>query len=75
MNFLLVDAVWRILDVYPRSRIRIRIKELRIFSPKLFLSSRKNYLGCSSRFPDSDIFSLPDPGVKKRQIPDPDPQH
>ncbi len=35
---------------YSRSRILIRIKELKYFSPqKLFLSSRAKYLGCSSR--------------------------
>jgi hypothetical protein len=59
----------RILDptsFHPGSRIRI--KEFKYFNlKKWFLSSRKYDPGCSSRIPDS--------GVKKHQIPDPDPQH
>jgi hypothetical protein len=56
------------------SRIRIRIKNLNIFdSKKLFLSSRKNYLGCSSRIrifshPGSRIRN-PDARVKKEPYP------
>jgi hypothetical protein len=73
-----LKAVLRIRDVSPESeffhtgswiqgqqdsgsRIRIRIKEF--LGLKLFLSSRKNYLECSSRIPDLD-FSLPDPDKK-----------
>ncbi len=71
----------RILDPgsrIKRSRIRSRIKEFKYFYPNnLFLSSRKNVLGCSSW--------TPDPGVKKHRIQgskstgsrilDPNPQH
>ncbi len=49
-----------------RSRIRIRITEFKYFWPeKLFLSSRKNYPGCSSLIPDpGSRFShlAPNPG-------------
>ncbi len=38
------------------SRIQIRIKEFKYLPKKLFLSSRKNDLGCSSRIPDLDFF-------------------
>ena len=67
---------------------RFRIKEFMYFNPKKwFLSSRKYYLGCSSRIripdTDPDFFThsgIPDPGVKKTQdpgsrTPDLDPQH
>jgi hypothetical protein len=64
------------------SSVPICIKEFKsIFNPKkeLFLSSRKNYLGCLSRIPNPDPdfcpSRIPDPrfrpGVKK--APDPDP--
>ncbi len=66
------QAVLRIRDVYPRSRIRI--KEFKYFNPKKwFLSSRKYDPGFSSRIripdPEPDFLPIPDPGVKK--APDP----
>jgi hypothetical protein len=36
---------------------------------KLFLSSRKNDLGCSCRIQDSNFSPIPDPGTKKHRIP------
>ncbi len=55
-----------------RSRIQIRIKEFKYLPKKLFLSSRKNYLGCSSRIPDLDFFPsrIPDLDFFPSQIPD-----
>jgi hypothetical protein len=48
-------------------------KNLSILTPKLFLSSRKYDPGCSSQIripdPDTDILSIPDPGVKKALDP------
>jgi hypothetical protein len=69
-----LGAVLRIRDIFfpgseffhPRSRIRIRGKEISIFNQKCVLSSQKynpGWPGRSSRIPD------PDPGVKKS--PDP----
>ncbi len=88
-NFSIPDPNFSIPD--PGSKIsRIRIKEFRFFWPKkLFLSSRKNYLGCSSRIliPDPDFFlsriRILDPdffpfrihGSKKHRIPDLHTQH
>jgi hypothetical protein len=87
-------AVFRIGDVYVgsecfQSRIQVRkIPDpdphqgiLSIFNTnKLFPSSRKNDLGCSSRIldPDPDLSSIPDPdpgpGIKKASDPE-SPQH
>ncbi len=53
-------------------------KNLGFFDPKkLFLSSRKNYLGCSSRIliPDPDFFPFRIHGSKKQRIPDLHTQH
>jgi hypothetical protein len=44
-------------------------KNLSILTIKLFLSCRENDLECSSRIPNPDFVSIPDPGVKK--APDP----
>jgi hypothetical protein len=80
-----LGAVLRIRDDYPGSdffpsRIpdpnclhpgsRIRIKEIRILT-----KNGKYDPGCSSRIPDpdADFLPIPDPGVKKAIIPD--PQH
>jgi hypothetical protein len=46
-----------------RSRIRMCIKEFKYFYFK------KQDQGCSSRIPDLDFFSIPDPGVKKAADP------
>jgi hypothetical protein len=57
---------------------RIRIKEFKYFNPKKwFPSSRKYDPVCSSRNPDPDpdFLPIPDTGVKRHRIPDPDPQH
>ncbi len=75
----------------PGSKVsRIRIEEFKYFWPKkLFLRSRKNDLGCSSRIliPDPDFFPsrirILDPdffpsrthGSKRHRIPDLHPQH
>jgi hypothetical protein len=80
-----MEAVLRIRDVYPGSRIRlfsipdpnclhpgtrILINEIKYFNPnktkKLFLSSKKYDLGCSSRIsdPDADFLPIPDPGSR-----------
>jgi hypothetical protein len=50
---------------------RIRIKQFKNVTQKLFLSSGKYDPGCSPRIPDPDFHPLwiPDPGVKK--APDP----
>ncbi len=51
-------------------------KNLSVLTKKLFLSSRKYDPGCSSRIRIL-IFSpsqIPDPGIKKARIPDPDTQ-
>jgi hypothetical protein len=54
-NFSIPDS--RFMVKKKRSRIRIRIKEFKHFNPKkLFLSSRKNDLECSSWIPDPDLF-------------------
>ncbi len=56
------------------SRIQICTKEFKYFQPyKLFLSHRKNDLGCSLRIrifshPGPGFFYVPDPGVKKLRI-------
>jgi hypothetical protein len=48
-------------------------KNISIFNPKkLFLSSRENDLGCSSRIPDLDPGSRGQKGTRSRI---PDPQH
>ncbi len=51
-------------DPDPHHRVEVFLTQ------KLFLSSRKNDLGCSFRIPDPDFFPfrIPDPGVKK--VPD-----
>jgi hypothetical protein len=69
-------AVLRIRDVYPRSRIqfssipdpnffhpgsRIRIKEFKYFTQKLFLISKLFIPD-----PDHDFLPIPDPGVRIR---------
>jgi hypothetical protein len=57
---------------------QIRIKEFKYFNPKKwFLSSRKYDPGCSSRIRVLTFYPsrIPDPGVKRHRIPDPDPQH
>ncbi len=59
---------------HPGSGSRIRIKEFKYFNPKKwFLSSRKYDPGCSFRIPDPDFSPIPDPGVTRHRIPD--PQH
>jgi hypothetical protein len=81
-----VRSVLRIRDVYPGSRIRffsildpgsrIRIKAFKYFNPKnCFLSSRKYNPCCSSRIRILIFYPsrIPDPTVKRHQIPD--PQH
>jgi hypothetical protein len=50
-------------------RFRIRTEELKYFWPlKLFLSSRKNYLGCSSQI---SVFSHPGSRYRVKKAPDP----
>jgi hypothetical protein len=69
---LLFSVLW-IWDVYPGSKVEkipdpgsgSASKNFVFLPKKLFPSSQKNDLGCSSR--------IPDPGVKKHRIPDPDP--
>jgi hypothetical protein len=66
---------------HPGSRIRIfsipgprsPSKRLIILTLKMFLSSRKNDLGCPSRIPDPDFFFIsdPDPGLGVKKAPDP----
>ncbi len=67
---------------HPESRIHIKeFKYGTYFNPKkIFLSSRKNDPGYSSRIriPESEFFTHPESriqGLKKQRIPDPDPQH
>jgi hypothetical protein len=72
----------RIRDVYPGSRvrkipgdrIRIRIKELKYFSPKKVLGNmiRDVHPGSGSRILIFYPSWIPDPGVKK--APNPNPQ-
>ncbi len=84
-------AVLRIRDVYSGSWIRIssipdpgsefflsriRIKEFKYFNPKkLFLSSRKYDLGCSSRIRILILYPSRNQGSKRFRIADPDPHH
>jgi hypothetical protein len=50
------------------------IKEFKYFN-KLFLSTRKYDLGCSSRIRILSFYPSRIPGSKRHWIPDPDPQH
>ncbi len=65
---------------YPGSEFfpsRIRIEEFKYFYPKkVFLSSLNfNMIQVVHPDPDPDFLPIPDPGVKRHRIPDPDPQH
>ncbi len=62
----------KIQDVYTGSRIQ---GQQVFLTKKLFLSSRKNDVGCSSRIPGPDFFPFRIPESKKHRITDPDPQH
>jgi hypothetical protein len=71
----------RIPDLNFSSRIQVKkdpvpdpYQRILVFlTQKLFLSSRKNDLGCSLRIPDPEFFSIPDPdpGFKGKKAPDP----
>jgi hypothetical protein len=83
----ILQAVLRIRDVYPGSRIRlfsipdpgselfpsrIRIKEFKYFNPKKwFLSSRKYDLGCSSRIRILTFYPSRIPDPGVKKAPDP----
>ncbi len=59
------------------SRIRIRTKKFKYFNPKMFLSSRKYDLGCSSRIRILIFYPsrIPDTGAKKAPDTGSGPQH
>jgi hypothetical protein len=82
-SFIAEKAVLRIRDVYPGSEFsfpdpgskRFRIPDpnphqrIKVFlTPKLFLNSRKIYLGCYLFIPDPDFFSIPDLGSSGKKI-------
>jgi hypothetical protein len=71
--------IFSIPDPNPNSfhlGFRIRIKEFNYFNPKnWFRNSRKYDLGCSSRILIFYPSRIPNPGLRRHRIPDPDPQH
>jgi hypothetical protein len=59
-----------------RKKFVPNFKELWNFLPKkLSLSSQKYEFGIRDPGSGINLFRIPDPGVKKDPIPDPDPQH
>jgi hypothetical protein len=58
------------------SRIRIHIKDLSIFNPKIVSKLLAIWSKIFIPDPDLEFLPIPEPGVKKAPgIPDPDPQH
>ncbi len=75
-----MNAVLRIRDVYPGSRVKKipdphqRIKNLSIFDPKKALENM-NIPDLEPRFQILIFYPSRIQGSKRHRIPDPDPQH